>query len=59
MQLLGLLQQLPCQVMLSGYPSQLYDDLIGDWHSISVQVMNQAGVVCEKVWFNFEQERVH
>ena len=58
-QLLGLLRQLPCQVMLSGYSSQLYDDLIGDWNSISVKVMNQAGVVYEKVWFNFEPGRVH
>lgn len=28
--LLTLLQSLPCQVMLSGYPSTLYDELLGD-----------------------------
>ena len=30
-----------------------------DWRSLSLQVMNQAGVVTEKVWFNFEPNRVH
>ena len=57
--LLAILKKLPCQVMLSGYPSALYDELLDGWRSISVQVMNQAGVVTEKVWFNFEPDRVH
>ena len=57
--LLGLLRKLPCQVMISGYSSPLYDELVGDWKSFSVQVMNQAGVVTEKVWFNFEPDQVH
>ena len=57
--LLELLRKLPCQVMISGYSSALYDDLVGDWQSFSVQVMNQAGVVTEKVWFNFEPDQVH
>lgn len=52
--LLELLRGLPCQVMVSGYPSELYDRMLHDWGSVSVQVMNQAGVVTEKVWFNFE-----
>ena len=57
--LLRLLRQVPCQVMVSGYPSALYEELVGDWRSLSVQVMNQAGVVSEKVWFNFAPDRVH
>lgn len=57
-ELLELLRQVPCQVMISGYPSALYDELIGEWNTIEVQVMNQAGVVTEKVWFNFECDRV-
>ncbi len=57
--LLDLLLTLPCAVMLSGYPSQLYDDRLSRWYSLSLQVMNQAGVVTEKVWFNFEPDRVH
>jgi hypothetical protein len=29
------------------------------WRCVSLQVMNQAGVVTEQVWFNFEPDRVH
>jgi DNA adenine methylase len=57
--LLELLQRLPCQVMLSGYPSTLYDEWLGGWQSLELQVMNQAGVRTEKLWFNFSVDRVH
>ena len=57
--LLALLRSLPCAVMVSGYPSALYDRLLAGWRSLSLQVANQAGVVTEKVWFNFEPDRVH
>ena len=57
--LLALLQGLPCAVMLSGYPSELYERTLADWHSLSLQVMNQAGVVTEKLWFNFAPGRLH
>jgi hypothetical protein len=58
-ELLTLLKTLPCQVMISGYPSTLYDDLLSDWHSVALQVMNQGGVRTEKLWFNFVPDRVH
>ncbi len=57
--LLGLLKGLPCAVMVSGYPSALYDDLLRDWRSVTLQVMNRAGAVTEKAWFNFAPDRVH
>ena len=57
--LLALLKGLPCAVMVSGYPSALYDESLRGWRSVSLQVMNRAGVVTEKVWFNFEPDRVH
>ena len=57
--LLELLAGLPCAVMVSGYPSALYDELLRGWRSVSLQVMNRAGVVTEKVWFNFTPDRVH
>jgi len=57
--LLELLRGLPCAAMVSGYPSALYDEGLGGWRSASLQVMNRAGVVTEKVWFNFEPDRVH
>ena len=58
-ELIGILRSWPGPVMLSGYPSRLYDECLGDWHSLSMQVMNHAGVVTEKVWYNFEPGRLH
>jgi hypothetical protein len=57
--LLELLRGLPCAVILSGYPSTLYDEQLGDWRQLELQVMNQAGVRTEKLWFNFTPDRVH
>jgi DNA adenine methylase len=58
-ELLALLKSLPCNVILSGYPSALYEKLLLDWRSLELQVMNQAGVRTEKLWFNFTPDRVH
>jgi len=57
--LLVLLKQLSCSVILSGYPSVLYDEHLDGWRSMELQVMNQAGVRTEKLWFNFTPDRVH
>ncbi len=35
--LLDLLKSLPCRVILSGYPSALYDGLLEDWNSVELQ----------------------
>ena len=56
--LLTLLKRLPCSVILSGYPSALYDAQLDGWRSLEVQVMNQAGVRTEKLWCNFTPERL-
>ena len=58
-ELLELLKKITCSVMLSGYPSALYDELLTDWGSLELQVMNQSGVRTEKLWFNFTPDRVH
>ena len=57
-ELLELLRGLPCNVILSGYPSGLYDEVLGDWRHLELQVMNHAGVRTEKLWFNFTPERL-
>ena len=57
--LLELLKGLPCAVMVSGYPSALYDERLAGWGSVSLQVMNRAGAVTETIRFNFEPDRVH
>ena len=58
-ELLELLKSLPCNVILSGYPSSLYGDLLSGWRSLELQVMNQGGVRTEKLWFNFAPDRVY
>jgi DNA adenine methylase len=58
-ELLTRLKTLPCYVILSGYPSVLYDDLLEGWNSVELQVMNQGGVRTEKLWYNYEIDRVH
>jgi site-specific DNA-adenine methylase len=59
LELLRLLKRLPCAVILSGYPSGLYDEQLCGWQSLELQVMNQAGVRTEKLWLNFRPDRVH
>ncbi len=55
----GILKALPRRVMVSGYPSAPYDRMPVGWHSVSVQVMNQAGVVTERLWCNFAPGKPH
>lgn len=57
--LLELLKSLPCHIILSGYPSLLYDDLLGDWRSIELQAMTRGGPRTEKLWFNYDIDRTY
>lgn len=58
-ELLGILKQVPCRAIVSGYPSGLYDAILKEWQSVELQVMNQGGVRTEKIWFNFAIDRYH
>ncbi len=58
-ELLELLKRLPCNIILSGYPSLIYDERLRGWRSLELQVMNRGGVRTEKLWFNFTVDRVH
>ena len=58
-ELLEILKKLPCFVMLSGYQSSLYNELLKGWGTHEMQVNNQSGVRIEKLWFNFTPGRVH
>jgi len=58
-ELLELLKTLPCDIIVSGYPSSLYEERLSGWRSLELQVMNQGGVRTEKLWFNFTVDRVH
>lgn len=57
--LLNLLKTLPCRVILSGYPSALYDDTLEDWNRVELQAMTWGGPRTEKLWYNYEIDRAH
>ncbi|MCH7882619.1 MAG: hypothetical protein IIB69_13840 [Proteobacteria bacterium] len=40
-------------VILSGYPSRLYDELLPGWRSIEIQAMTRGGPRTEKIWLSF------
>jgi DNA adenine methylase len=46
-------------VMLSGYPSALYDTLLPGWRTLEFQVMTRGGVRTEKLWLSFEANAAH
>jgi len=46
-------------VMLSGYPSALYDALLPAWRTLEFQVMSQGGVRTEKLWLSFAANSAH
>ncbi len=46
-------------VLLSGYPSKLYDDLLPDWRTVEFQVMSRGGVRTEKLWLSFKGDSSH
>lgn len=57
--LLECLKSIPASVIISGYPSQLYDELLGDWRSLEFQVMTRGGPRTEKLWMNYDCEKNH
>lgn len=57
--LIAALRAAPASVMLSGYPSKLYDALLSDWRSVEFQVMTHGGPATEKLWMNFRANGAH
>lgn len=59
-QLLALLQGLKCKVLLSGYPSALYNDTLKGWRCISYQARHHRKTATECLWANFpEPDELH
>lgn len=52
-ELLALIKTLPCAVILSGYPSRLYDDALVGWRKVEFQAMTRRGPRTECIWMNF------
>ncbi|PLC60758.1 DNA methylase [Citrobacter sp. L55] len=59
--LLACLMSLPenVSVILSGYPSQLYDETLVGWRSKEFQAMTRGGVRTEKIWMNYQEGRAY
>ena len=51
--LLAVLRSLPCRVMVSGYRSELYGDLLADWRVIRFPTVDRDGNLrAERAWMN-------
>ena len=46
-------------IILSGYPNELYGGILRKWNSFEFQSMTRGGVRTEKLWFNFEPGAKH
>lgn len=57
--LLITLLSLECNVILSGYKNDIYDEMISHWFNVSVQAMTRGGVATETIWCNFQPAEIH
>lgn len=53
--LLTLLKKLPCNVMISGYWSELYANLLSDWHTATFTAQTRNGPATEWLWMNYAE----
>ena len=52
--LLEIVRLLPCKVLVSGYPSQLYDVQLREWNTRTFPAKTHSGVRLEQLWFNYD-----
>lgn len=52
--LLHMLVSLPCMVLVSGYESALYDDILRGWNKRKFQAKTHVDLRVETLWFNYE-----
>lgn len=58
--LLGILTEARCMVMISGYRSSLYDDVLSHFTRVDYQAQTRRGMVTECLWMNFpEPDTLH
>lgn len=53
--LLEILLTLHCNVMISGYDSELYNRMLSEWRKVSFTGVSRAGATTEVVWMNFDE----
>ena len=52
-ELLELIQSLPCMVMISGYESTLYKQYLKGWHTYCFQAFANHHMATEWIWMNY------
>lgn len=59
--LLECLKGLPCKIMISGYWSELYGQMLASWHTTCFQAITRGGsVATEWLWMNYPKPvRLH
>lgn len=58
--LLETIKRAGCMVMISGYPSVLYDDMLSGWRKVLFSAKTHTDVREECVWMNFDPpKRIH
>lgn len=59
-ELLECLASLPCMVMVSGYDSRLYNEMLKGWTTHTFTAQTRRGPATEKIWFNYPvPDRLH
>lgn len=53
--LLKYLKTLPCKIIISGYRSKLYDEMLAGWRSLDFEAMTRQGVRTETLWMNYDE----
>jgi DNA adenine methylase len=56
--LIRILRSLPCMVMVSGYPSDLYDKGFQGWRRMEFKAMTRGGPATEVLWMNYPEPEV-
>jgi len=55
-ELLSILRELPSMIMISGYWSQLYAEMLHDWHTHHFPAVTRGGTVKEEwLWMNYPE----
>lgn len=55
--MINMLRALHCHVMISGYPSKLYDRLLSGWRTVTFTAQTRNGPATEKLWMNYPEPK--
>ena len=55
LEILSLIKELPCMVMISGYSSPMYAKALKGWNATSFQAATRGKPAAEWVWYNYDK----